>query len=238
MRIKKENMQLVAPTLLTYTHNIHQASQKGSVFFFHGLTSSKDQQEKELSSLAERGFLVIGVDNVGHGDRRYHDFDWRFSNENPDSGKELIGAAAQTAREFPRLINAFVQQGIIREDKIGIIGVSMGGYIAYSAILQEPRIKAASVILGSPNWWEAESDSPHHYLERFYPTAILSQNAGKDTSVSPQFAREFHHKLEPHYAEAPERQHYIEYPNSGHFMLEEDWNECWEQALQWQEKFL
>lgn len=238
MTLQFEKKEWVAPALLVYDKDRQSASQKGSVFYYHGLTSSKDQQHKELTSLAQRGFLAIGVDNIGHGERRYADFDWRFSTANPDSGKALLEAVALTAQELPRLLDAYIQAGIVRPDKVGLIGVSMGGYIAYAAALIEPRLKAVSVILGSPHWWEAAADSPHQYPERFYPTAILSQNAGQDTSVSPHYAKDFHQALTPYYAAQPDRQCYCEYPESGHFMRESDWNQCWAKNLHWLETYL
>lgn len=236
--LKSQGFDRVAPCRLVWDQDRERAADKGTVLFYHGLGASKDAQDKELSSLAQRGFLAIGVDNVGHGERRYPDFDWRFSGKNPDFGKELIGAVAATAQETPRLVEALLQAGIIRPDRLGLIGVSMGGYIAYAALLNERRIKAAAVILGSPDWWEGSDDSPNRYLERFYPAAILSQNAGQDTSVSPAHAREFHQQLAPYYAAAPERQQFIEYPDSGHFMLEPDWELCWERSLGWLEAYI
>ncbi|PKL76693.1 MAG: hypothetical protein CVV27_08995 [Candidatus Melainabacteria bacterium HGW-Melainabacteria-1] len=238
MAVHTESIQLIAPALLVYAHDRERASQQGSVLFYHGLGSSKDQQLTELTSLAERGFLAIGVDNVGHGERRYADFDARFSQHNPNWGHALLGAVAATAQEVPRLLDAYIQAGIVNPARVGLVGVSMGGYIAYAAALAERRLKAVSVILGSPVWWEAEANSPHRTPERFYPTALLSQNAGCDTSVPPHHARDFHQTLTPYYADQPARQQYLEYPQSGHFMREQDWHQCWEHSLNWLNRWL
>jgi pimeloyl-ACP methyl ester carboxylesterase len=238
MPLMQTKIELVAPALLVYADNLTRARQQGSVLFYHGLGSDKDQQMQELNSLAERGFLAIGVDAVGHGERRYPDFEQRFSGQNPDFGQELIQAVTQTAQELPSLIDAYVQAELIQADKLGLIGVSMGGYIAYAAILADARIKAAAVILGSPHWWEAPGESPDRQLSGFYPTAILSQNAGQDRSVSPEYARAFHQQLAAYYTESPERQAYLEYPDSGHFMHEADWKRCWENALGWMDTYL
>jgi len=37
---------------------------------------------------------------------------------------------------------------------------------------------------------------------------------------------------------SPEKIAYIEYPQSNHFMIEEEWNELWENVLLWFEKFI
>lgn len=245
MSLSIEHHHLMAPVLGVFAGERQRAAQQGTVLFYHGLGSSKDQQHKELCSLAERGFLAIGVDNIGHGERRYADFDWRFSGANPHAERALLEAVAQTALEVPKLVQALIEAGWVQSDKLGLVGVSMGGYIAYAAALQEPRLKAVSVILGSPEWWEAELPaelsgvtSPHLHPERFFPTALLSQNAGQDSSVPPHFARQFHQQLVAHYHPAPERQAYCEYPESGHFMREADWEACWENNLRWLERYL
>ncbi|PIQ24596.1 hypothetical protein COW36_11300 [bacterium (Candidatus Blackallbacteria) CG17_big_fil_post_rev_8_21_14_2_50_48_46] len=238
MGIVHEVCDQIAPALWVYAEDREQASHKGAVFFYHGLGSAKEQSLKELESLAAHGFLAIGIDNRGHGARRYADFEARFSGENPDFGSELIAAVRATAAELPHLIDAYLAEGWIQPEKLGLVGVSMGGYIAYAAILAEPRLKAVSVILGSPYWRESPAESPAHRPERFFPCALLSQNAGQDQAVPAQFARDFHQALQTYYAQAPERLAYFEYPESGHFMREEDWDLCWQRSISWFENNL
>lgn len=238
LMLQTERHHFVAPTLWAYHDSLEAAARRGTVLFYHGLGSSKDGQNKDLFSLAERGFLAIGVDNVGHGERCYPDFERRFAADNPDWEQELLLAVSQTAQEVPALLDAFLERGLIDPEKLGLVGISMGGYIAYAALLQEPRLKAVSVVLGSPHWALSDFDSPDRHPEHFFPTALLSQNAGQDASVSPHEAREFHQHLTPFYAPAPERLAYFEYPDSGHFMREDDWMLCWERNLSWFERFL
>lgn len=144
----------------------------------------------------------------------------------------------ETADETPLVIDALVEMGLADPDKIGISGISMGGYITYSAVLRDKRIKAAMPILGSPKWRSGIAESPHKHARKFFPVALLSQNAGKDESVPPRFAREFHGTLMSHYKKSPERLCYREYPNSGHFMQEDEWNELWENVLDWTDRFI
>ncbi len=40
------------------------------------------------------------------------------------------------------------------------------------------------------------------------------------------------------YRDCPERLQHYEYPDSGHFMRESDWNLLWERTVQWFEKYL
>lgn len=233
MTVHFSERSLVAPALLAWTETPEAAARRGSVLFCHGLGAGKDVQRQELASLAKRGFLAIGIDAVGHGERRYADFDRRFNGA--QWGHELLTVVQATAAEIPRIVDAGLEAGLIGE-RLGLVGVSMGGYIAYAAALLEKRLRAMAVLLGSPDFDEFQAeDSPHRHPEAFYPLALLSQNAGQDHSVPPDAARAFHRRLAPVYAATPERQAYGEFPESGHFMREADWNAAWERSLSWLE---
>lgn len=238
MIIRKYIPLSTAPALILYKDHIDKAIQKGTILFYHGLGASKEGQEKEIVSLAEHGFLAIAIDNVGHGERKYHDFEEKFSLKNPRLEADFIQMVHETAKETPRVVDASIAQGFAHPGNIGICGISMGGYIVYSALLQEKRFKAAVSILGSPNWKIQHPQSPHHFPESFFPTAFLAMNAEKDRSVPPHFAREFHKRLEPFYASAPESLCYKEYPGADHFMPEKDWNDLWSRTLSWFDRYL
>lgn len=215
-----------------------RALDQGTVLFFHGLGASKDVQAKELESLAARGFFVVGVDNVGHGERHFPDFDMRFSPDNPNIEFEFVLAVRDTAREVPALVDWLEREGLIREGRLGIGGISMGAMISYTAIVLEPRIRAAALMVGSPKWKIDLADSPHRAPERFRDVALLSLTGGADTIVPPQDARAFHDVLNRRFPDRRDRHVYVEYPESDHMMREEDWNVAWGQVLAWFERFL
>jgi pimeloyl-ACP methyl ester carboxylesterase len=110
----------------------------------------------------------------------------------------------------------------------------MGGYVVYQAVLVEPSIRAAVAILGSPEW--PEGDSPHHHLDGFRRTALLSITAERDENVPPAAARELHQR---HAAADPEPVHrYVELANAVHLMSEAHWNEAMDETLRWLEQQL
>ena len=226
------------PALLVYEKTPPEAAQKGTILFYHGLAAKKETGMKELSSLARTGYLAVALDNVGHGERRYEDFDHRFSSANPNLEEDFTKAVADTAEEVPKIIDALCHRYGARGDKFAVAGISMGGFITYRAIHVDKRLKVAAPILGSPQWKIKDRRSPHENLNGFYPCAILSQNAGDDESVPPQAARELHERLSDHYVNAPEKNKYVEFPNVGHFMPEEDWNRLWSNVLNWLQKHL
>ncbi len=227
-----------APALILYQGDLEKARQKGTILFYHGLGACKESQEKEIVSLAQHGFLTVALDNIGHGQRKYKDFEKKFSMNNPALEYDFTKAVQETAKETPDVIHALLERGLAQAGKIGICGISMGGYIVYSALLNKCGIQAGVSILGSPTWKIQNTESPHHFPERFFPVAFLAMNAGSDRSVPPKFAREFHERLKPFYKASPGRLSYKEYPGADHFMPEKDWNDLWVRTLEWFDSFL
>ena len=219
MSIQREPTFIAAaPALLLYCGDAHKASKVGTILFYHGFGGSKEDYLPELTALAEAGFLAIGLDNVGHGERRLPDFEARVGSQppGPDLEAALLTLVRATAQEVPKVVDTLIGRDLATPEHVGIAGWSMGGFIAYAAVVADPRLRVAVPIVGSPEWRLPWPDSPHRYPERFFPVALLSQTAHDDVRVSPHFARTFHQLLEPYYASAPKRLCYIEYKNADH----------------------
>ncbi|MDQ7825727.1 MAG: dienelactone hydrolase family protein [Candidatus Eremiobacteraeota bacterium] len=227
-----------APALLYFKGDPRKAGLRGTVLFYHGLLVSKETNKGELEGLARAGLLAVGIDTIGHGERRYDDYDERFTSKKGAFEKNFLEAVALTVKEIPSLIDDLVQDGYSRPGGIGVCGISMGGYITYGAVVADRRIAAAVPILGNPRWRLPFPESPDHTPEKFFPTALLSQNAGDDEHVPPRFARELHEKLVPFYKEAPERLAHIEYPGERHMVSEETWKTLWSRTVEWFVRFL
>jgi uncharacterized protein len=237
MKIKKCTLAK-APSLLVYEESIERACSKGTILFYHGLGASKDIQLQDLKNLAMFGFLVIGIDNIGHGERRFSDFDFRFSPENPNRERDIQLAVYETAQEIPQIVDALFEQSMVKQNRLGITGISMGGFITYRAILEEKRFNCAVSILGSPLWENNSTQSPHLSIGDFFPIPLLSLNAGSDHLVPVEHARTFHHNLKQYYKTSPEKICYIEYPDADHFMPQHDWDNLWKKMVEWFEKWL
>ncbi|MBI2265239.1 MAG: hypothetical protein HYU64_08710 [Armatimonadetes bacterium] len=95
-KVEKATLGL-APALLVYKENLEKAAIKGTILFYHGLSAAKETNLKELRSLADAGFLAVGLDNIGHGERRYSDFERRFSTMNRNS-RNLHGGIHRLCR--------------------------------------------------------------------------------------------------------------------------------------------
>ena len=118
-------------------------------------------------------------------------------------------------------------------DRAAVHGISIGGYSAFAALLTEPRLQAASVAIGSPDWAgpmrsfglgpgnpyydRAVSSSPLALLPAVLPPRpLLMQHGTLDETVSADGVIALEEALRPLYADAPERLHLELYPGLGH----------------------
>jgi pimeloyl-ACP methyl ester carboxylesterase len=98
------------------------------LLFCHGFGGSKEGPvDRYLTALAEAGFLAVGLDAVGHGERRYPDFDVIFSDERWDTKFEetesdFLRLIDDTAAEVPAVIDDLLRRGWARPGRIGIGG--------------------------------------------------------------------------------------------------------------------
>lgn len=211
------------PALLAYHRLGEERNSHGTILYYHGFGGAKESVREALGVLADAGFLAVALDSVGHGARRLPDFAQRVAGLPPGSELEaaFLTLVRATAQEVPAVINDLIARRLADPERIGIAGWSMGGFVAYAAVVADPRIRAAVAIVGSPEWRLPWPESPHRAPERFFPTALLSQTAGQDERVPPQAAKLFHKALTPYYASDPERLRYIEYPGIGHDVPDE-----------------
>jgi dienelactone hydrolase len=230
------------PALLVSDGPPAEAARRGAVLVLHGLGGHKGIQEPELHVLARAGLLAVGLDCVGHGDRAWPDLQARF-----DAGGEVAARAFRevvggTVAEVPAVVDALLARGWGQAGRVGLAGISLGGFVAYGAALRERRLGAVVPIIGSPDWTGAggaeAAGSPHLAPERFFPVALLSVTAARDEVVPPAAVHRLHAALGPRYAAAPERLRHLEWSGSQHLMLQEDWDATWREACAWFGRFL
>jgi len=216
---------------------------KKTVLVYPGLGTPKEVQLKEMNWLAESGYRAVAVDAPHHGERA----DGYLETATGSKAHFVVMQLVQEAISEIRSIVDYCVSSFGPE--IAITGISLGGYIAYGAVLADKRLQVSIPVLGSPDWKQANGkmtkkmlelsqNSPCNYPGKFPPCALLAANAGKDTSVPPIASREFLARLRSFYQTVPERIEYIEYPESEHFMREEDWIDLWRRIIGWLNRFL
>lgn len=235
--IQRQNIQGI-PVIIIYKDQLRPAVGKGCILCYHGLTSSKDVWIHDLELIAEQGFVVVGVDNVGHGERKDPDFNHKYSQDNPDFWKNFVSSVQATASESSLLIDELIKRDFALEHRIGGLGVSMGGLVLYSAILLEPRLSTIVTIVSSPEWWGLEHPgSPHHHIKKFSTIKLLSITAGRDSTVPNMYTKVFHDKLQKNFNDYEHRFAHKNYALSDH-MMNPDWEEAWNTAIKWFETHL
>lgn len=179
---------------------------RAAVLLFHGLRSSKETLAAEARALEAAGLTPILVDAPHHGARRS-----AFLDTMPDTGtvegyRRLLTIFREARDEVPSLVDDLVAKGY---ERVAIMGVSMGGYIALAAATIEPRLSAIVSILGSPDWTpfdldtndfaDALRESPHLRPDTFAPRPLLMLNGARDENVRPEGARALARELRPRY---------------------------------------
>ncbi|HKH44870.1 MAG TPA: acetylxylan esterase [Thermoanaerobaculia bacterium] len=149
-----------------------------TVLWFHGFTAGKATHRPELATLAEAGFLAVGIDAAGHGERRLPDFEERFSGTKDETDREFYALVAATAAEVPGIIDLLRGAGLADEARIGAAGVSMGGMITYGAAAIDPRIRAAVALLASPEWPHPASPHPWRSIGSSLQPSSSSRRGG------------------------------------------------------------
>ena len=200
------------------------------VLWFHGLGAGKDVHRPELERVADAGFLAAGVDAVGHGERRLPELDERIAAPLEDARRMMLELAEATAAELPGVVRSLTELGLADPRRVAVVGISMGGYLVYRAIMVEPAIQAAVAVLGSPEW--PGDASPHRHPEAFHRTALLSITAERDVNVPPVAACRFHRDLAASHPD-PQRVRYVELAGAEHLMSAEHWARTMDQTLEW-----
>lgn len=223
------------PLLLVSAGAPTDAARRGTVLLIHGLGANKEGNRLELDRLAQAGFLAIGLDAFGHGERRYDDFDARFNR--PDREHRFIETVVATVNEIPALVEALKQSGLAHDGAVGLMGISMGGFIGYGAAAKR-AVDALVALISSPVWKVDVPEHPIRHLPAFFPTAVLSIVAGKDDLVDARLVKGFHDRLATEYQGSPSRQALEVFLESGHHMRQEDWDAAMAKTTEWFRRFL
>ena len=204
------------------------------VLVLHGLGSRKEKMLTALYEFASAGFRAVALDARFHGERPdAAERDTRLSADYFRTTSEMIEG---TAQDISRLIDALSHR--CAPQRIGMHGISLGGYVTFAALLADPRLTAASVALGSPDWlgplsrfglgpghpvWErAATLNPLNLLPvALPPRALLMLHGSADALVPPDGVIALEEKLRPLYASFPERLNLHLYPGLGHDYLDD-----------------
>lgn len=165
-----------------------------AVLLFHGLRTHKESLQAEARVLEDAGLSPFLIDAPHHGARRDDFLDTMPDTSTPEGWRRLLVILREARDEIPAHVDAALAAG---HERVAIMGVSMGAYIALAAATVEPRLSAIVSILGSPDWGEA--DAAIHSPDAFPPRALMMLNGSRDENVKPDGARALFAALRPRY---------------------------------------
>jgi len=113
------------------------------VVFYHGWRSDKELVLTQARKLAQKNIRVILPDAMNHGQR-----------QQPVSTLPSFtfwNSIQGNLAEFQLIIDFYRERQLILADQIGVGGYSMGGMTTGALLTQHPEIKAAAIIMGTPN---------------------------------------------------------------------------------------
>lgn len=114
------------------------------VLVLHGLGSRKEKMLPALYEFARTGCRAVALDVQLHGERP--DAEAREARLGTDYFGTTADMIEGTAQDVSRLLDH------LGADQAAVHGISLGGYITFAALVVEPRLHAASVAMGSPDW--------------------------------------------------------------------------------------
>ena len=216
------------PVILCYPQKAFKAP---LVLLNHGTTGSAEGLLDMGVALARRGCFCVLIDAVWHGRRA----DSRLHTMLTTSlyKRYYLDMLLLMAADMTNIIDYYKENPAVDTARVGMTGISQGGYVAYMTMTKDARIKAAAPLVGSPDLedqygnsqeWEILDEETQKYVlehspllhyEKMAGTALLIQNSAEDRVVPIGGVRRLDRKLRSLY-EDKENYQYIEYFGIGH----------------------
>jgi len=217
-----------------------------TIIFYHGWSSSKENQRLRGFILASLGYQVVIPDAIYHGERNPLP---SYNAEN--ASKYFWKVIFNNMDEASIIMDKLVSNYNADANRIGVIGHSMGGFTAAGIFTHNPRIKALVVLNGSCYWEnsneffrknprinEDQKDisiaekishlDPMKNIELLVNRPILILHGENDTSVSIESQKLFYDRVQPMYEEK-DKIKFIAYPKLNHFVT----TNMMEETIRW-----
>jgi uncharacterized protein len=137
------------------------------VFFAHGMTGRKEDGIALGYRVAQAGCFFVAADAPLHGellDDRIRNLGQSQRGQVYPSETGLDGwclmleIALQAAQEIGALAAHLAGDPRVDTGRLGVTGVSMGGYLAFYMAATDPRVCAAVPVVGMPAWGQRWAD--------------------------------------------------------------------------------
>jgi len=199
------------------------------VFCQHGLFGSKESMMELCLTLAGEGYIAASMDAVDHGER----FDPALMvNIMKDATSRLPRILLGTAADLRLAVTDLLRRPEVEGPPVGVAGVSMGGFAALLAAMEDQRMEVVASALAGGNLQALARQSliprligldidlekageqvenlirrhdPYHNPQKLAGKAILLVYATGDPIVPPIASESLHQRLKSFYREQPDR---------------------------------
>lgn len=115
------------------------------IVYYHGWQTNKELALTAAKKIAQQNMRVILPDGMYHGERKV---------ESPTGipSFRFWSTIQHNFSEFPLIKSFYQKRQLIEEDKLGVAGFSMGGMTTAGLLTHFPEIKAAAILMGTPNF--------------------------------------------------------------------------------------
>ncbi len=168
------------------------------VILMHGLGDSKtvDYVETGNQLLLEAGYAVLRLDISNHGDRHTYDYEFDLTEGYKYWTRDVV---SQTVFDLRRAVDFIHRNDQVDPQRIGYMGISLGGIIGTVFCAVEERIKVPVIILAGGNLnlmfgmdaFSAQTKDflsiidPINFVESIAPRPFLMINAENDDVIPP-----------------------------------------------------
>jgi dienelactone hydrolase len=142
---------------------------KPLVFMTHGYGSFKERMKNFAQQLADKGYFVVAPDALGHGERNEPG---RFS---------ILQIVERSVADIDALIDHYLANSEADAGRFSIVGRSMGGFVAYSYLVNgKRRPRAIAPNISSPdsrdlmNYQLGLSDYENHKVQYLTDAAEIA----------------------------------------------------------------
>lgn len=113
------------------------------VVFYHGWRSSKELVLTQARKLAKKNIRVVLPDALNHGQR--------LADVSSIPSFTFWNSIQGNLAEFSLIIEHYQKKDLITTGRIGVGGYSMGGMTTGALLTAHPEIRAATIIMGTPD---------------------------------------------------------------------------------------
>ncbi len=211
------------------------------VLLLHGLGDRKtvDYIEAGNKYLLDAGYAVMRIDICNHGDRKVYDYDFDLTDGLRYWTRDMV---AQTVFDLRRAIDFIETRPELDADKVGFMGISLGGITGTIFCGVDPRVKVPVIILagGQLNLMFGEKAlsqktkdflsviDPINFVRMISPRPLLMINASHDDVIPPVTSKLLYRK-----AKKPKK--IIWYPAKHHTL---PIDKTYPAGIKWLDKYL